>query len=407
MFKACFSCITIAAIVTSCSSKQSSNDEAVTINAYSFAQLPLIGLRDSNAVYEGGFSGLHYIPGTEYEFFMVNDRGPNVDASTITGEAAKVLPFPTYGPSIFHVALKGGQLQIISSFRPVVGNSELSSKTPELPGMSAVETMLSSNRDSVLLPSTYGVDIEGIAVDSEGFIWLCEEYRPALIRIDPLTHQVVKTYSFTPGWEGVNHSPLDSILQYRVPNRGFEGITITPNGRIVAVLQSPLHKDGDTYGDLNRILVLNPHTDEQIWYFYPMETDTGAIRQKDWKLGAIASVNEHHFYVLEHASNGGDNLKLITEINLKNATAYPANGEAPEWDAPSTIVPVEKRILLDLRAHGWDEALEKAEGIAVIDHNTIAIINDNDYGVGAPKKDGRIKATGDESFLWIIHFRDN
>lgn len=398
-------CITFisAFVLLGCTeTKPSGSEYAISIDIYPFQNLPLIGLADSLQVFEGGFSGLHYIPGTAYEFYMVNDRGPNVKASAYMNGDAKVLPFPSYGPAIFHMALREGKMHILSTFRPLVDTIPLSSKTPFLPGMTKVETMLDVTRDSILSPSEYGVDLEGITVDAEGFIWLCEEYRPALLRIDPRSKKIVKSYSFTPGWENIDHTPLDSILRYRRPNRGFEGLTITPEGKIVAVLQSPLHKTGMAYTKLNRILVLDPKTDEQQWYFYPMETDTGSIRQNDWKLGAISAINEQRFYVLEHAAHGGDNLKYITEIDLKDASSHPADGTAPEWNAPADISPVNKQILLDLRAHGWDEALEKAEGIAVIDSNTLAIINDNDYGVNSPKKDGRVNPTGDESFLWII-----
>ena len=56
-----------------------------------------------------------------------------------------------------------------------------------------------------------------------------------------------------------------------------------------------------------------------------------------------------------------------------------------------------KTRVVDLRQLGWQQ--EKAEGLALIDSNTLAVINDNDFGVkmvlqnpveGKKRKDYRV-----------------
>ncbi|RYD83604.1 MAG: choice-of-anchor D domain-containing protein [Sphingobacteriales bacterium] len=58
------------------------------------------------------------------------------------------------------------------------------------------------------------------------------------------------------------------------------------------------------------------------------------------------------------------------------------------------ITPVKKTLLMDLNANGWPTALEKAEGLAIINDSTIFICNDNDYGQVSPLENGIATATG-------------
>ena len=64
----------------------------------------------------------------------------------------------------------------------------------------------------------------------------------------------------------------------------------------------------------------------------------------------------------------------ITDMTYNDT--YPEYASAEEL---ADISFMEKEELLDLREYGW--TAEKAEGICMADGNTIAVINDNDFGI--------------------------
>lgn len=54
------------------------------------------------------------------------------------------------------------------------------------------------------------------------------------------------------------------------------------------------------------------------------------------------------------------------------------------------VTPLKKTLLLDLNAIGW--LAEKAEGLTIVDGHTLAIANDNDFGLRTQVHDGAGKA---------------
>ena len=80
-----------------------------------------------------------------------------------------------------------------------------------------------------------GYDSEGLVAMPDGSFWVSDEYGPFI------TH-------FTASGRAIARlSPLDGSLPRelvnRVPNRGMEGLTITPNGRmLVGIMQSALQQ---------------------------------------------------------------------------------------------------------------------------------------------------------------------
>ena len=77
------------------------------------------------------------------------------------------------------------------------------------------------------------------------------------------------------------------------------------------------------------------------------------------------------------------------------------SGQEPEFaTVPEDLSGVRfasKKLLVDLRAHGWQ--IEKAEGITMLpDKKTIVVTNDNDFGITMDVADAENKDTDPTSY---------
>lgn len=66
----------------------------------------------------------------------------------------------------------------------------------------------------------------------------------------------------------------------------------------------------------------------------------------------------------------------VTTSDLEKSSMAGAAVNGAAW---STVVPLKKTLLLDLNAIGW--LAEKAEGLTMVDGATLALANDNDFGM--------------------------
>ena len=365
---------------------------------------------------EGGFSALYPIPGTKgKEFWTISDRGVNVDAANanknIIGGTCKptydkIYAFPNYAPKIHRIRVEGTSIKVLQTItmkRPD-GTGATGIINPTGFGSTALEvastdTVLNcANFNSKIAPKdVWGIDSEGLVVDSEGNFWIAEEGGPTIWKLNK-NGIVVKRY--TPYANLVGAEPqdvaIDTVFKYRKNNRGFEGLSITPNGKIYAIIQSPVLYPNTSVGEasrIHRILEINPLTNETKMFAYLNDGIIGSgsnqIRLKDWKIGDMAAVNDSVFLVLEAGLRGATDRKFIYKVNISQATPVTSGLystktlEALVDEAGLTannIVPVKKTLFMDLLANGWPSDLEKAEGIAIINDSTIAITNDNDFG---------------------------
>jgi hypothetical protein len=373
-----------------------------------------IGTFQSLSLREAGFSGMFPIAGTNgKEFWVCSDRGPNVDAananpSTCRPTYDKIYALPNYVPKIHRIRLNGDSIQILRTItvkRPG-GTGARGVLSPTGLGSTAAEV---GSTDTVLecanfgakttTKDTFAIDAEGIVVDKDGYFWLCEENGPTIWKLDQ-NGVVIKRYTPYANLGGALSIDvqIDTAFKYRKNNRGFENMTIAPNGKIYAIIQSPLLYPTQAVGEgtrVHRILELNPATGATRMFVYLNDGIIGSsgsnqIRLRDWKLGDMAAINDSIFLVLEAALRGTSNYQRLYKISLSGASTVTSGQYGTttvEGLVDSTglaaqgLTAVKKSLVMDLQANGWPVALEKAEGLAIVNDSTIAICNDNDYGI--------------------------
>lgn len=400
---------------------------------------PPIGTFQGINFREAGFSGLCAIPNTNgKEFWTVSDRGVNVDAANANPAACrptydKIYGFPTYAPKIHRIRLNSDNtvqiLQTITLKRPngttasgLINPTGYGSTAAEIASTDTVLNCANFNLKTVE-KDVWGIDSEGIIVDNDGFFWICEEGGPTIWKVNA-NGVVVKRYTPYANLPGAQPEDvqIDSVFKYRKNNRGFEGISIAPNGKIYAIIQSPILYPTKSVGEgtrIHRILEINPATNETKMFAYLNEGIIGAsgsnqIRLRDWKIGDMTAINDHQFLLIEAALRGTSDFKRIYMIDINGATPVHSglyNGVTLEALVDQTgltangIVPVQKTLLIDLLANGWPAVLDKAEGITIINDSTIAIGNDNDYGQVSPLENGVATATTNTSHVFTYRLQ--
>ena len=310
------------------------------------------------------------------EFYALTDRGPNADIPKYLKDGksvpGKFFPAPNFTPSI-------GILKVDDKKAEIIDKIELKDSTGKnITGLplplnrigSTGEVALDLNMNS-LGYDINGLDPEGIAIDKDGNFWISDEYGPFIIKVDKNGKILEK---LEPG------NGLPEIVKHRIPNRGIEGLTIDKNGNIYAAVQSTLNVDEKTKDTaiFTRVLKINPDTKEVKTFAYPI--DKNYKSNSAAKIGDIYAVDENKLLIIEQGKQKGKMENLIYLVDFSKADDITTLGNLESKGNDLKIKLGEKKLVVDLRKHGWDT--EKAEGLTLLpDNKTIAIINDNDFGM--------------------------
>lgn len=288
----------------------------------------------------GGFSGLIFL-GREngrYLFMTHTDRGPNADEHN----GQRPFPLPDFTPQWVTIEADPTTrtYRIIRrvSLKDVKGRLLLG-----LPQESGRQEVPITVKGEPLKPDPQGIDPEALAADSQGRLWMGEEYGPSLLRFSPEGRLLIR---LAPGLGLPQH------LSGRTFNRGFEGIAVQ-DGKIYGFLQSALPGEPG----LARIVEVDEKTlTTTAEYSYPFANGAD-------KIGDVFGLGRREFLVLEIDSEKGPKaIKRIYRVRLGRP------GEK-----------VEKTMYFNLSAAGYP--YQKPEGLALTDDGKIAVMNDNDFEV--------------------------
>ncbi len=354
----------------------------------------------------GGFSGLWFdsinASTGVITFLATPDRGPNCEPVNVDGDAALERPFAlpdfqprvctlSYNPATNALALTGTMLLRKPDGTPMSGLPNLLGQAA---GFANTDEQPCDLFGQPLTLDPLGGDIEGIVRTSDGTLWACDEYRPALYHFDATGLMLDRFVPIGANAFGVNvgTESFPAVYSQRRDNRGFEAIA-TWNNQIYCFMQSPLDNP-DVANDANskasrnvRILKFNPSTNAVVAeYIYVLEGGASD------KLGDACAFAPGKFLVVERdALIGTSAKKKIFEINLAGATDVSQLSSAiagpggtldrmtPAQLATAGIVPVSKSVYLDLAAVGYADFSDKVEGLAMRDPSTLYVINDNDF----------------------------
>lgn len=348
-------------------------------------------------VFNGGFgSAIAADPNDPGAFFMLTDRGPNIDG---TATNSKVFAKPDFAPQIGKFRVKNGQmiLESIIELKNSTGGKLNGLPNPANQGGTG-ETALDVNGNNIGT-SVDGLDSEGLAVASDGTFWVSDEYGPHIVHFDATGRTLERINPFGSGTGG---RTIPLVFATRRANRGMEGLTLTPDGKtLVGIMQFPLYNPSSSAvsGSLvTRILTFDIATGATKQFVYLIE------RANLQAISEITAITNTTFLVLERDGEYGTEankntlFKRVYKIDLAGATdisdpANRANGklyggktveELKTAAALQTngITPVSKTLVLDLATETSPVyPHDKAEGIALISPTLLAVSNDDDFGV--------------------------
>jgi len=369
-----------------------------------------------NGFYPAAGSGLAFkgkAADGSLEFWGLTDRGPNGDGPNVPSPAdatatvtSKIFPAPNFHPSVglISVGAKGATLKSLLPLADTTGKP-----LTGLP-ISASAVVVGGTAEAALDDSlkaiangydANGIDPEAIVISPDGKNWwISDEYGPFLSKFDMATGKLVKKYQ--PG-SGASDLPL--ILSKRRVNRGMEGLTLDKaSGKLYGMLQSPIDDGkatpaGGSKSDnirniakFARWIEFDPSTETSKLFAYPINgADYDKDRTGNAKMSDLVSLGNGKFIVIEQGSAKDGtvhNRLMLVEIpsNATNIAALGSDLEKSSISATvvngadySTVVTLKKTPLFDLNAAGW--LAEKAEGLSIVDDNTLALINDNDFGL--------------------------
>lgn len=262
------------------------------------------------------------------------------------------------------------------------------------------ETIYANQSGETLKFNPAGLDVEALQLLPDGKFLIAEEYGPSVAVVDQGGKILVRYVPIGKSYEGVNYpikAILPTIYKERRSNRGFENLSITPDGKMAYVtLQSPM---GDVKekefknSRLVRVLRLDitQPTDAKVTGMLVLLQNSKsaypeADKQKDLKYSDAIAFEQDKLLLLERATK---KVKLMV-ADLSNATNllnHPAvnsllfekEGENLEKLA---IRPAQMREVFDSRDVFFNIDTDKLEGLALLNPAVVAISNDNDFGVG-------------------------
>ncbi|MGW8701251.1 esterase-like activity of phytase family protein [Streptomyces eurythermus] len=381
----------------------------IPLGAFSNALLPG-SVADDHGVRLGGIGSDIYPAGRKGEYWTVTDRGPNGQIK-VDGKKRRTFPVPGFDPAIVRIRVSRDTVEVVDAIPLTTSSGKAVTGLPDQRGRD--EAPYTYDARTPLSYDPNGLDSEGIVRAGDGSFWLVDEYGPSLVHVSArgrvLARYVPEGLALT-GTDYPVVEALPSVLLHRKTNRGFEGLAQLPGGDLVMALQSPLSlpdADASDASRTTRLLRFSPRekavTAEYAYRFDPVGVvDPGEDDTSELKISSVVAVGRDRLLVEERTDKSA-RLQLVGLGRGANILGGPWDDDATspsleQLDDPASAgVPVlSKRLVVDLGTVAGVPG--KIEGIARVDDDTLALVNDNDFGMtdgeGAFDARGRLVDSG-------------
>ena len=347
--------------------------------------------------------------------YVVSDRGPNFTcaaAKKIIGEASQPLcqdvkgarfyPTPDYTPSIYRLELDpangGFSVKDVIALKTASGSAITGLLNPQ----KAAKTDQALDAQGNKLPfDANTIDAEGLVKLSDGSFWIGEEMGPSVLQVasDGRIVKRIVPADAVADYQGADTQivgGLPAILSKRHKNRGIESMAVSPDEKFLYfMLQNPLdNPDAKAYAQAKntRLFKMERESGKLLGeYVYQLDDPQSfaldpSEKQNSPRVSEVTAIGSDRLLVLERTNK----TTKLHEVSLAGAT----NILAGKWDDPATsptleqqndlsgtgVTPLAKTLRFDT-ARDFPEAPVKLEGIAFLGDGTMALINDNDFGI--------------------------
>lgn len=403
------------------------------------SKLPYKVLKTINGaqIRNGGFgSAMAKDPKDKNSFYALTDRGANAKYKGKEGKG-KIFPTPNYTPRIGHFKiLDDGKIVMLDeiilknrSNKAISGlpNPKKLGGTNETPYGLDKKPLKYKNGKTMI--DINGLDAEGLAVLDDGTFWVSDEYGPHIVHFDKKGREIGRINAFVNDKRVSIYLPKE--FAKRRPNRGMEGLTITPNQEtLVGIMQSSMYNPDKRVknNNITRIVTINLKNGQIGQYLYKqnknrlsnseivaINNNTFLVVERDGKSPLKEPNAQKHIY--KFSLNSGTNIEKIalnSHMKQDKTLGLLVDNETLEqsvlnhgWEnlAKNGIIPVKKELVVDL-VKKIDYPHDKLEGLWVVDENTLGILNDDDFAITSKKGDIKQKFLNkkeiDAGTLYII-----
>ena len=380
-------------LLAACSDTDAVSPAAITYPNKAVDGSPTTWATIGGVTISGGYGSALVVDRTDPSvFWIMTDRGPN----TATSVANRLLfPMPNFVPVVAKFRLQGDTLRQIATIPLLSASGANLSGRPNPAGVGATGETGIDATGAPISTDPEGIDSEGLALAADGSFWVSDEYGPHIVHFSASGRTIERINPFGSGTGGRR---LPAVFARRRPNRGMEGLAITPDGRtLVGLMQSPLDNPSTTIGRASnayRLVTFDIASGTTKTFVYESDV-VGAL------LSEIQAISNTQFLVIERDGNyqGGSpvsTLKRLYRIDISGATdvSDPTNAEGGKLfggkvlealtsaeRSANSITPVTKSLAYDLLTLPGGYPHDKLEGVTLIGNNMLVVSNDDDFGV--------------------------